>query len=364
MRLLVALLLMTIAAAPAMDTSVRIKDLTSIEGVRDNPLIGYGLVVGLNGTGDRRQTLFSAQSLANLLQQMGVTVPASQMRVQDMAAVLVTANLPPFARPGGKLDVTVAAIGDATSLQGGILVLTSMRGVDNRVYAIAQGPLVLGGFTAGRGANSQTVNHPTAGRIPGGGIVEVKAPAPPLQDELRLQLRQADFTTASRIAAVLNGHFPGSPVAHAADSGSVVVTVPGQFAAQPADFIAEIERLTVVADAPAKVVVNERSGTIVMGENVRISPVTIVHGSLTVEINTTYEVSQPGAFTQGTTEVVPQTGIRATEQKARNILLPQGATVEELVRSLAAIGVTPRDVIAILQNLRSAGALQAELEVI
>jgi flagellar P-ring protein FlgI len=363
--ILFTLTLLAGASALATDTPVRIKDLTSLEGVRENPLVGYGLVVGLNGTGDRRQTLFSAQSLANLLQQMGVTVPAGQMRVQDMASVLVTASLPPFARPGSKLDVTVAAIGDATSLQGGILVLTSLRGVDSRVYAIAQGPLVLGGYTAGRSGSSQTVNHPTAGRIPSGGIVEVSAPSMPIQGEVRLQLRQADFTTASRIAAALNERFPEPvPVAQAADSGSVRVAIPKQFAAQPAGFIAEIEKLTVTADTSAKVVVNERTGTIVLGAHVRISPVTIIHGSLTVEIHTTYEVSQPAPFSQGTTQVVPKTDVRSTEQKARNILLPEGATVEELVRSLAAIGVTARDVVAILQNLSSAGALHADLQVI
>jgi flagellar P-ring protein precursor FlgI len=353
------------AARGAADLPVRIKDLTSIEGVRENPLVGYGLVVGLNGTGDRRQTLFSTQSLANLLQQMGVTVPASQMLVQDVAAVMVTASLPPFARPGARLDVTVAAIGDASSLQGGILVLTSLRGVDNRVYAIAQGPLVLGGYTAGRGGNTRTVNHPTTARIPAGGIVEVKAPSISLEGELRLQLHQADFTTASRIAAALNRRFPGAvPAARATDSASVAVTIPKQFAAQPADFIAEIENLTVTADAPAKVVVNERTGTVVMGQNVRIAPVTIVHGSLTVEIHTAYEVSQPGPFSPGSSQIIPQTAVQAVEPPARNVQLPSGATVEELVRSLTAIGVTARDVIAILQNLRSAGALQAELEII
>lgn len=363
--IMIPLLLLTGASAPAVDSPVRIKDLTSIEGVRENPLIGYGLVVGLNGTGDRRQTLFSAQSLANLLQQMGVTVPAGQVRVQDMAAVLVTASLPPFARQGSRLDVTVAAMGDATSLQGGVLALTSLRGIDGRVYAISQGPLALGGYTAGRGGNSQTVNHPTTARVPGGGIVESNAPSVTFQNEIRLQLHRADFTTASRITAALNGRFPAAtPIAHAADSGSILVTIPRQFAAGPADFIAEIEKLSVTADAVAKVVINERSGTIVLGENVRISPVTIMHGGLTVEIHTTYDVSQPAPLSQGTTEVIPQTVVRGTEQKARSVVLPQGASVEELVRSLAAIGVTARDVVAILQNLQSAGALQAQLEII
>lgn len=346
---------------------VRIKELTSVEGVRDNPLIGYGLVVGLNGTGDRQQTTFSVQSLANILREMGVNVAPGTMRVQNTAAVMVTATLPPFSRPGSRIDVSVAAVGDANSLQGGVLLLTSLRGVDGKIYSVAQGPLVLGAYVAGRSGNSQTMNHPTTGRVPSGAIVEQASPRGLLQGSLRLQLHQADFTTATLISAAINQRFPGAPDAQLArteDSAAVSISIPAGYTARPSEFIAEIERLTVEADSVERVVVNERTGTIVMGSRVSIQPVTIMHGALTVEIKTVYEVSQPAPFSQGSTQVVPQTTVTAREEKARNIALPQGSTVEDLVRSLSSIGATARDIISILESLKSAGALRAELEVI
>src|SRR5580658_4105140 len=360
-----ALFLAGALAAPA-PCATRLKDLAGIEGVRDNQLIGYGLVVGLAGKGDTQQTVFSPQSLANMLERMGISVPGATIRVKDTAAVMITATLPPFAQPGIHVDVTAAAIGDATNLQGGILVLSPLKAADGQVYASAQGPLVLGGFMAGQGGNSQTVNHPTVGRVPGGGIVERTAPAPALKGALHLQLRYADFTTASRVAAVLNAKYgvAGSMPARAENSALVSVMVPAAYAARPIDFIAEMETLTVDADRPARVVVNERTGTIVMGRDVHISPVAILHGNLTVEIQTSLEVSQPPPLSGGNTVAVAKLGVEAKEQPARNVVLQQGATVEELVRALAAIGSTPRDVIAILQNLRAAGALEAELEVI
>ena len=352
-------------AVPAWPAT-RLKDLAGIEGVRDNQLIGYGLVVGLAGKGDTQQTLFSAQSLANMLERMGISVPGATLRVKDMAAVMVTATLPPFAQPGMHLDVTGAAVGDATTLQGGVLLLTPLKGPDGQVYAAAQGPLVLGGFMAGQAGNSQTVNHPTVGRVPGGGIVERPAPSQPLKGVVHLQLRYADFSTASRVAAVLNGKYgtAGSLPARAENSALVSVRIPASYVDRPIDFIAEMEMLSVDADEPARVVVNERTGTIVMGREVRISPVALLHGNLTVEIQTTTEVSQPAPLSAGTTATATRVGVDAKEQPARNVVLKQGATVEELVRALAAIGSTPRDVIAILQNLRAAGALEAELEVI
>lgn len=344
----------------------RLKELATIEGARDNLLMGYGLVVGLNGTGDRRQTVFSAQSLTNLLLRMGVTVNPSAIRVNNVAAVMVTANLPPYAQPGTRVDVTVAAVGDATNLQGGLLLMTSLRGADGEVYAVAQGPVVTGGFVAGGLGTQQTVNHPTTGRVPNGAIVERAAPTPPPAQRFRLQLRHADFTTAARIAEAVNRRFDpsGAVVARAENSAVVTVQAPPQYAHRLPEFLAELENLTVEADRPAKVVVNERTGTIVMGKEVRISPVAILHGSLTVEIQTSFAVSQPPPLSGGTTQVVPQVGVGVKEDKARNIVLKEGATVEELVRALNAIGSTPRDVIAILQNLRAAGALEAELEVI
>jgi flagellar P-ring protein FlgI len=369
--LLLALIFLPALAAPPAAPPVaplfggpmpRLKDLASIEGVRDNQLIGYGLVVGLAGTGDRRQTLFSAQSLTNLLERMGLMVSATAIQVTNTAAVLVTADLPPFAQPGMHIDATAAAVGDARSLQGGILVLTSLRGGDSQVYAVAQGPVVTGGFSSARGGTSQSVNHPTVGRTPGGAIVERPAPSVAPRGIVRFQLRRSDFTTAARIADAVNQRYPET--ARAESAGLVAVTIPPAFATRPTEFVSELENLNFDADRPARVVINERTGTIVLGRDVRIQPVAILHGNLNVEIRTTTEVSQPGPLSSGTTQTVPHTSVSANEDKARSVILPQGATIEELVRALAAIGSTPRDIIAILQNLHSAGALDAEIEVL
>ena len=348
------------------DHGVRLKDLVSIEGVRSNQLIGYGLVVGLNGTGDRQQTVFSVQSLTNLLQRMGVSVTPGTITVKNTASVLVTATLPAFAQPGSTIDATVAAIGDASNLQGGLLVLTTLRGINGQVYATSQGPVVTGGFVAGRGgANSATVNHPTVGRIPNGVSVERLAPSVPIGNTVRLQLKDADFTTAARVADAVNRHFPfKSAMAHAENSALVSVSVPPTFSSRPIEFISELERLQVQPDRIARVVVNERTGTVVLGKDVRIAPVAIMHGNLTVEIQTTYTATEPVPFSSTPTTVVPQTTVGAKDEKSRNLVLKDGATVEELVKALASIGSTTRDVIAILQNLRAAGALDAELDVI
>jgi flagellar P-ring protein precursor FlgI len=362
-RLFLPVLLLLAPALPA--RAARLKDLVAIEGVRDNQLVGYGLVVGLAGKGDTKQATFSAQSLTNMLERMGVSVAPSAIRVANTAAVLVTATLPAFAQPGMHIDITAAAIGDASNLQGGILVLTSLRGADGQVYAVAQGPVMTGGFSAGRGGTSQTLNHPTVGRGPGAATVERPAPSVAPKGMVRLQLRQSDFTTTSRIVEAVNHKFVAEkPLANAENSGLVSVTVPPDYIARVTQFISELENLTVEADRPARVVINERTGTIVLGKEVRVAPVAILHGNLSVEIQTTMQISQPGPMAQGTTEVVPQTSVAAKEEKARNVVLKQGATVEELVRALASIGSTPRDVIAILQNLRAAGALEAEIEVI
>jgi flagellar P-ring protein precursor FlgI len=347
--------------------STRLKELVSLEGVRDNQLVGYGLVVGLAGTGDRQLTVFSAQSLTNLLQQMGVSVPASAILVKNTAAVMVTATLPPFAQPGMHIDVTAAAMGDASNLQGGLLILTSLKGVDGQVYAVAQGSVVTGGFGAGRGGgNSQTVNHPNVGRVPGGANVERPAPSIVPNGQVKLQLHEPDFTTAQRVSEAINQRFEsaGKPLAKAENSAVVSVTVPPNYAGRAVEFVAELESLEVKADRPARVVINERTGTIVMGKEVRVSPVAIMHGNLTVEIQTQEIVSQPGPLSNGTTAVVPQVKVNAKEEKARSIVLNRGATVEELVRALGAIGSTPRDVIAILQSLHAAGALEADIDVI
>ncbi|MBI3679868.1 MAG: flagellar basal body P-ring protein FlgI [Acidobacteria bacterium] len=357
-------MLVLLLAAPL--PAARLKDLGNWEGVRDNQLVGYGLVVGLAGTGDKRQTVFSAQSLTNLLERMGVTVNPAAIQVRNTASVMVTATLPPYAQPGNRIDTHVAAVGDATNLQGGLLVLTPLKAADGQVFAAAQGPVVTGGFSAGRGGNTQSLNHPTAGRIPNGAIIEKTAPSPAPSSRLRLQLRQADFTTAARIVEAINKKFSegGPAVAKAENSALVTIDAPARYSTHPVQFVSELENLAVDADRRARIVINERTGTIVLGKEVRIAPVAILHGALSVEIQTTYDVSQPAPLSGGRTTVTPQTNVDVKEEKAKSIMLKNGATVEDLVKSLTAIGSTPRDIIAILQNLRAAGALEAELEVI
>jgi flagellar P-ring protein precursor FlgI len=361
MRTLICVLILAAAAS----AESRLKDLVSIEGVRDNQLVGYGVVVGLAKTGDKQTTIFSTQSLSNMLERMGIAVSPTAIRVTNTAAVMVTATLPPFAQPGVKIDVTAAALGDATDLRGGLLLMTSLRGTNGQVYAVAQGPVVTGGFIAGRGGNSQTVNHPTVGRVPNGASVERLAPSVEPTTHVNLQLRMADFATSSRIAAVINKQFGSKePIARATNSGLITVATPDDWKDRMTEFIAALEDLKVEVDTPAKIVVNERTGTIVMGKEVRIAPVAILHGNLSIEVQTKLQVSQPLPNSKGTTEVVPQTTVAAKEEPARNVVLKEGATIEELVRALTAIGSSARDIIAILQNLRAAGALDAELEVI
>ena len=344
----------------------RVKDIASIEGVRDNQLIGYGIVVGLNQTGDRRQTVFSSQTLTNLLQQMGVQVSPTSIRVNNTAAVMVTATLAAFAQPGTKLDVTVAAIGDASNLQGGLLLITNLKGVDGQPYAVAQGAVLTGGFVAGAMGTQRTTNHPTVGRVPNGATVERTPPSVAPKSEVRLQLHRSDFTTANRLTEAINTSFRSPrPLAGSENSGLVRVSIPPEYASNPVGFIARLEAIEVKTDVVSKVVINERTGTIVMGKQVEVRPVAIMHGSLSVEIETNYQVSQPAPFSKnGETTVVPQVGVSVKEDKARNVVLKEGATVEDLVQALASIGSTSRDIIAILQNLRAAGALDAEIEVL
>jgi flagellar P-ring protein precursor FlgI len=364
MRFLLALLLF-LGLAAALPSATRLKDLVSIEGVRDNQLVGYGIVVGLNKTGDKLTTVFSAQSLTNVLERMGLVVNPTAIIVANTAGVMVTATLPPFAQPGTKIDVTAAAVGDATNLQGGLLLMTSLRGSNGQVYAVAQGPVVTGGFVAGRAGNNQTVNHPTVGRVPNGASVERIAPSVEPTAHVRLQLRNEDFSTAARIAEVINKQFGlDKPVARAENSALVDVDTPQDWRPRMTEFIAAVGELRIEVDIPARIVVNERTGTIVMGKDVRIAPVAILHGNLAVEIQTVLQVSQPGPMSQGKTEVVPEVTVKAKDEATKSVVLKQGATVEELVRALTAIGSTARDVIAILQNLKAAGALDADLEVI
>lgn len=355
---------LTLAPAASATGPTRLKELAIVEGARDNQLVGYGLVVGLNGTGDKRQTYFSAQTLANMLERMGVQVNPTAMLVRNMAAVIVTATLPPFAQPGSRIDIQVAAIGDASNLQGGVLVLTPLRGPDGNTYAAAQGSVLTGGFVAGRGgSNSVTMNHPTAGRVPGGAIVERAVPYTPAVDSVRWQLRQADFTTAARVAAAINAKLPDAQ-AVCESASAIRVAVPPNFNGRLVEFIAEMERITIEVDSRLRVVINERTGTIVLGKEIRIQPAAILHGNLSVEISTTYNVSQPAPFSEGKTTVTPEVNVGVKEEAAKQVNLKDGASVEDLVRALTAVGSSPRDIISVLQNLRAAGALNAELEVI
>lgn len=341
-----------------------IRDIATVEGVRENPLVGYGVVVGLRGTGDSRQTIFTVQTLANVLQRMGVQIPPGSARVNNVAAVFVTASLPAFARPGAELDITVSSVGDAKSLEGGMLLLTPLSAADGQIYAAAQGPLTIGGYSAGNGGNGRQVNHPTVGRIAGGGLVERPAPLT-IRDLTRpaLLLREAGFGTASEVASAINHEF-GRTVASAADSRRVDIDAAATDMPNLAELIARVENLRVVVHSPAKVVVNERTGTVVMGKDVRLGAVSILHGNLSVEISTEFQVSQPAPLSKGQTAVVPQQTVKAEDGPARRVELGEGASVQQLVDGLQAIGATARDVIAILQAVKAAGALEAQLEVI
>jgi flagellar P-ring protein precursor FlgI len=387
-------MLAPIALAATPDRRVLIRDITSVEGVRDNMLVGYGLVVGLNRTGDTQQTYFTVQTLANAMQKMGVLISPASVTVKNVAAVFITASLPPFARPGAKLDVTVSSVGDAKSLAGGVLLMSALHGPDGQIYAEAQGPLVMGGYTAGNGTNGKEVNSVTVGAIPNGGII----------------VRNPDFTTAKQIADVVNENF-NKTVASALDSSRVDVSVADAGVFSVPVLISRVQNLALSVSTPAMVVVNERTGTIVLGGDVKLTPVSVIHGSLSIEVVTTYAVEPiPGAmgpgwvgsnsergggvqgantggatgnkqttttpepenggrggdrltFVNPTATLVPQTRVDVTDLPAQNIRLDEGANVEELVNGLRAIGTTSRDVIAILQAIKAEGGLQADLEV-
>src|ERR1700733_9705078 len=354
------------AATQSADHKVLIRDVASVEGIRNNSLIGYGLVVGLKGTGDKQQNYFAIQPLGSILQRMGVEIPPSvvqtTVQVKNVAAVFVTASLPPFARPGMPLDVTVASSGDARSLEGGLLLLTPLYAADGQVYAAAQGPLVVGGYAAGSAGNSKQVNHPTVGRIPSGALIERDSSLDLTKlHRFSLLLNEASFTTVEEVAGVVNQEL-AAQTATVIDSRRVEVELPagGDLPA----LLARIENLEVRVHRKAKVVVNERTGTVVMGRDVRLGAVSILHGTFSIEVSTTYAVSQPNALAGGQTEVVPETKLKTSETPARNLELNEGASVEELVTRLQAIGATARDVVSILQAIKAAGALEADLEVI
>jgi flagellar P-ring protein precursor FlgI len=361
---LLLICLLAPALLPSALAASRIKDIASFEGVRDNQLSGLGLVVGLNGTGDRRQTVFSTQMLTNMLERNGITVSPDQMRVKNIAAVMVTALLPPFERKGSRIDVTVSSIGDAENIQGGVLIMTPLKAANSDIYVTAQGQIVLGGFSASGGGSRVQNGHPTVGRIPNGGLVEKEVPVDlSVKTQLMLVLHNSDLTSASRAAHVINDSV-GRPVAAALDGRTISIKIPEEYSSRVVEFMAVVENAKMDLDAPARVEINEKTGTIVLGKEVKISSVSIIHGNLALQVGTILDVSQPAPLSQGKTTVVPQTTVTAQEEKAKAVTLRDGASVEEVVRALNSIGATPRDIIAILQAIKAAGALQAELEII
>jgi flagellar P-ring protein FlgI len=366
MRILLAFIIVVARVVAHADDTVGsslIRDIATIEGVRENPVFGYGIVVGLKGTGDRQQTVFTTQTLANVLQRMGVQIPGGTIRVNNVAAVFVTATLPPFSTPGTHLDVTVSSAGDAKSLEGGMLLLTPLYAADGQVYAAAQGALTLGGYTAGGTANSKQVNHPTVGRIPGGALVERDSSVDlEKMNMLTILLSEPNFSTAEQVAGAINREFHDVS-AHVRDSRRIEVERSANQKDVPA-MLARIENLPVEIRRRARVVINERTGTVVMGRDVRLGAVSILHGSFSIEVATQFSVSQPEGFSRGETKVVPDTTVNAQEETSRRIELNEGASVDQLVIGLQRIGATSRDVIAILQAIKAAGALDAELEVI
>jgi flagellar P-ring protein precursor FlgI len=354
----------SVAAMASEPVPVKIRDLINVEGVRENPLVGYGIVVGLTRTGDSQQTVFTTQTLANILQRMGAQIPAATARVNNVAAVFVTANLPAFARPGTPLDVTVSSIGDAKSIEGGLLLLTPLYGADGQVYAAAQGPITVGGFAAGGTGASKQMNHPTIGRIPAGGRVERSLTFDFNRlSPVSLVLREPDFSTAGEISGAINREF-GRAVATPRDGGRVEVDASATGVANLTDVLARIENLSVAVHRRARVVVNERTGTIVMGKDVRLGAVSILHGSFSVQISTQYSVSQPATLSDGKTMVVGQSELQAKDSPAKRLEIGEGASIDQLVGGLQSMGATARDVISILQSIEAAGALEADLDVI
>ena len=341
-------------------TGVRVRDLVMVAGARDNQLVGYGLVAGLANDGDR-DPVYTKQTIANMLQRYGINLPPITLSAKNVAVVMVTADIPAFVKPGTRLDVQVASMGDAKSLQGGVLLQTPLFGADNKVYAVAQGPMSIGGFTAGPGGATMTKNHPTVATIIGGAIVEREIPTTFVRDNtIELLLREPGFTSAARLAAVINETFTNC--AYAMDSTSVRVHFPEGLESSPVDFLARIENLEIVPETPARIIINERTGTIVATSRIRISSCAVSHGNITISVASTLTISQPNPFScTGSTVVTPGTSTEVTKTKPSVVPLPEMPTVEKLAAALNSLGVTPRDVTAIFQTMKQAGALQAEL---
>jgi flagellar P-ring protein precursor FlgI len=360
---LLILILLTVAAPAVRADGSRLKDVAMVAGADDNQLAGYGLVVGLAGDGDKNP-VDTIQTIANLLQRYGLTVPAATLSAKNVAIVMVTADIPAFMKRGSRLDVVVASMGDAKSLQGGVLIQTPLLAADGKVYAVAQGTLSIGGLSAGGGEGgggaSVQKNHPTVGTIINGALVSAEIPTTIVSDNhLELLLRNPDFTSASRVAAVLNGKFPASSVA--VDSTTVRVALPTTWTNSAVDFISQIESLEITPDVPARIIINERTGTIVATARIHISNCAVSHGNVTISIASTQDVSQPNALSQGTTQVTSHTEAKIKEEKGAMVALPDLPTVEKVAAALNALGMTPRDMMSMFEAMKEAGALQAEL---
>lgn len=354
-------------------SAVRLKDIAHVQGVRDNQLIGYGLVVGLNGTGDGSSAAFTYKSIVSMLERIGMTISESEISVKNVAAVMVTAKLPPFVREGSRIDCTVSSLGNATNLQGGVLLMTPLQAADGKVYAVAQGSVSMGGFNVGDGGSGGSTvqkNHPTVGRIPQGALIEREVASHfSSEGKINIVLKEADFTTSTRVAAAINAELIEDKevdnqnlYAYAQDAATVRVKIPETYQQNLISLISRLEKVDVIPDSIARIVINERTGTIVAGENVKISTVAVSHGNLTIEITSKYMISQPQPFSYtGSTESVTEQETFVEEEEARLVVLNQGVNIGEVATALNALGVTPRDMIAIFQAMKEAGALQAEL---
>lgn len=349
-----------VRAAEALPGGVRLRDLATVLQARDNQLVGFGLVSGIAGDGDRNP-VYTLQSVANMMQRFGITLDPARITSKNLAAVMVTADIPPFSKPGARLDVLVSSMGDAKTLQGGVLLQTPLIGADGKVYAVAQGAVSIGGFSASSGGNSITKNHPTSGQIIGGGLVEKGIPVTMMRDRMvEMILREPDFTLAARAAEAVNRRFPDA--CRALDGATLQIRVPQEYEASPIDFVAQVQSIEVRPDVPARVILNERTGTVVATSRVQITSCAIAHGSLVVSVAQSSSVSQPNPLApNGQTVTTQNTDLNVTEPKGGLLPLEEMPTVEKVAASLNAVGATPRDIIAIFQALKQAGALQAEL---
>ncbi|HLO65445.1 MAG TPA: flagellar basal body P-ring protein FlgI [Holophaga sp.] len=363
-RILLPLLMVLGASAAESRNELPLREVANLQGVRGNMLLGYGLVVGLKGTGDTNQSKFTIQTLANLMARQGISIATTGLNVKNVASVMVTAELPAFARPGQRVDITVSSNGDAQSLAGGTLLMTPLQGPDGQVYVVGQGPILVGGFSVATAGASNTKNHPTAGRIPEGGLVEREVGGN-FNDRkvLRYSLQEEDFTTAVRVVKAINQELP-SASARALDARTVEVPIPAEFQGRTVELVARLENLPIALQSRARVVVNEKTGTVVMGSDVRIGAVSIVQAGLSISVSSTQKVSQPAPLSKGKTVTTAQGDVKAEEEKAKSFTLEAGTTVGRLAEMLNNVGVTPRDLVAILQAMKDAGALNAELRVL